>query len=148
MTVALRNDDHQSELCPGSRTLALPHAFLEPRYQIAPEETRLSECAHILDVTSGYAGIQVIGPHADHALSRLTDLDLGILPNLSCAQGMLAEIYALVVRCDVGHQTSYEIYVERSYGEYLWEVFIETGKLLDMIPVGIECIRELSPEGT
>lgn len=110
-------------------------------------ETRMDGCAHLLDVTSGYAGFQVLGPRSVEALSRLTDLDLSRLPDLSCAQGKLAEIYALVVRRDVGRQTSYEIYVERSYGEYLWKALTEAGHPLDMIPVGIEAPRRLHSEG-
>lgn len=111
-------------------------------------EAKLNGCAHLLDVTSGYAGFQVLGPRATDALSRLTDLDLRRMPELSCAQGKLAEIYALLVRRDVGKQTCYEAYVERSYGEYLWETLLETGESLGVIPVGVDAIRHLHPEGT
>ena len=110
-------------------------------------EVRLAGCAHLLNVTSGYAGFQVLGPRAGRTLSKLTDLDQRRLPDLSCAEGKLAEIYALLVRRDVGEQISYEIYVERSYGEYLWETLVEAGESLDVIPVGVEAIRHLHPEG-
>ena len=108
---------------------------------------RLDGCAHLLDATSGYAGFQILGPRAGQALSRLTDLELRRLPDLSCVQGKLAEIHAILTRRDVGGQTSYEIYVERCYAVYLWETLLQTGHPLDVMPVGVEAIRRLRSGG-
>ncbi len=46
------------------------------------------ECAHVVDVTSGLAGIRIMGPSAHLLLEAVTELDTSAeaLPDLSCAR--------------------------------------------------------------
>ena len=81
-------------------------------------------------------------------LSNLTELNLNPkqFPNLSCAQTKVADLYGLVLRCDEVPQESYEVHVERSYGEYLWDAMLEAGRELNVGPTGIEALKLLISE--
>ena len=109
---------------------------------------RLRGCAHLIDVSAGFAGIKAVGPQGHHLLAKLTDLDLnpGRFTDLSCAQTRLAELYVMVVRCDDVGPPSYEVYVERSYGEFLWDAMLEAGHELGIGPVGVEALKLLPSE--
>ena len=109
---------------------------------------RLGGCAHLVDVSPGFAGIKAVGLQGHHLLAKLTDVDLnpGRFVDLSCAQTKLAELYVVVVRCDDAGQLSYEVYVERSYGEFLWDAMLEAGHELGVGPVGVEAMKLLRLE--
>ena len=106
----------------------------------------LAGCAHIVDMTSGLAAINVAGPASSRIIAKLTDLDMSSrsLLDLSCAQGMLAEVHAIIVRRDRGSLPSYDIYFGRDFGEYLWEVMVEAGHEYGMAPIGVEALKELA----
>lgn len=105
----------------------------------------IDRCSHLINVSSGLAGVKIIGPLARSLMSRLTELPLtsNDFPDLSCAQSRLAELYALIVRSDEKEQPSYEVYVERSYGEFIWEATLNAGDELGLEPVGIEALQQL-----
>ena len=111
-------------------------------------EPRLNGCAHLVDVSSGFAAVKVVGPLSRQMLSKLTELNLNPkrFPNLSCAQTKLAELYTLVLRHDEAAQDSYEVHVERSYGEFVWDAMLEAGDELNVRPIGIEALNLLRSE--
>ena len=51
-------------------------------------------CSHTVDMTSVLAGLAIVGPTAQSVLAGLTEIDTSdvAFPNLSCAQGMVAEV--------------------------------------------------------
>ena len=106
----------------------------------------LTGCAHIVDMTPALAAVNVAGPATRRTVSKLTDLDLSAdsFPDLSCVQGMLAEVHATIVRRDRGTLPSYDIYFGRDFGEYLWEAILEAGREYGMAPVGVEALKELA----
>ena len=78
----------------------------EPNQASAAIETLqlgTDECAHVVDVTSGLAGIRVMGPSAHLLLEAVTELDTSTeaLPDLSCAQGAVLEIHGILLRLDL-----------------------------------------------
>src|SRR5262249_13721713 len=79
-------------------------------------------CAHLTNVTSALAAVQLVGARSRDLLCKLTALDLSLpqFPDLTCAQGGVAQVHALVVRADVGDELAYEVYCEREFAEYLW----------------------------
>jgi len=110
--------------------------------------SRLSEsspCAHLTDLTSALAGICVAGPMSRQVLSKLTELDLaeGDFPNLSCAQGKLANVHALVIRADNGAGPAYDVYFGREYGEFVWEAIMEAGEEFRIQPFGLKALELL-----
>ncbi len=109
----------------------------------------LSGCVHMVDKTSNFAAITLVGPESSQLLSKLTDLDISprAFPNLSCAQGMVAEVYVIVARKDLDDILSYKLYVGRDLGSYMWEAMLEAGHELNVVPVGVEALNRLSGEG-
>ena len=110
---------------------------------------RITGCAHMVDMTSNYAAVNVVGPQSVQLLTRLTDLNISshVFPDLSCTHGKLAEVYAIIVRRDQRELPSYDVYVGRDFGEHLWEAMLEAGHGLGIAPVGIEALKQLAGGG-
>ncbi len=98
---------------------------------------------HVLDMTSGFAGIAVTGPSAISVMNGIAQLDFSEdeFCSASCAQTGIASVYGLVIRSDVGLVPSYRIYVNREYGRYVWESIFSSSAEYDPRPVGIEALE-------
>ena len=106
-------------------------------------------CVHLVDMTSNHAAVNVIGPLAIELLAKLTDLDIvaSSFTDLTCAQGQLAEVYSMIMRCDQSGLPSYNLYFAREYGHYLWDVLLEAGSEFGIVPIGVEALQQLAVEG-
>ena len=115
-----------------------PHAV--DAMQSAP-----SNCAYAIDVTSGLCGVAIVGPATQNMMSRITETDTSprALPDLSCVQSRFADIQGLLLRRDVNGIVMYQLYAGREFGEYLWEVLIETAHEVGGGPVGTEALLGL-----
>ena len=99
------------------------------------------------DATSAYAGFELIGPHADAVLRRVTAFDLSTLANSArrCAEANVAEIHAILVR--VPHRThATRVYVSWDFGEYLWARLLDAKPESNITPVGLESRQRLGLE--
>ena len=103
------------------------------------------DCAHAIDVSSGLCGIAIVGPATQDLMSRLTELDVSpsALTDLACAQLRFADVQGLLLRRDVNGIAMYQLYASREFGEYLWEVLIETAHEVGGGPVGTEALLAL-----
>ena len=103
-------------------------------------------CAHVLDISSGLAGIALTGPASSEILSAITQLNVSAqgMPNLTCAQSQFAEIQGLLVRHDTVDLRSYQLYVSREFGEYFWESVVEAAQEIGAGPVGTEAVAGLN----
>ena len=106
-----------------------------------PDET----CVHMTDITSSFTAIQIVGPQGYDLLRKLTALDLSptAFSDISCAQGGVAKVHALVLRADVRTQLAYEIYCRRESGEYMWQTLHDAGQEFGVIPFGMAAARQL-----
>ena len=100
---------------------------------------------HVIDVTSGLAGLRIAGPRAREVLAALTDLDLrdGSMPDGSCAQAGFAQVHGTLLRLDIAGAPAYELYVAREYGVYVWQVVLESLGRADVVRFGTESLRWL-----
>ena len=107
-------------------------------------------CAHSVDVTSARTGICVAGPAAQLTLAGVTETDTSphSFPDLSCAQGSISQVHATVIRHDLGELACYYIYVDRAYGEYLWETLVEAGSRYGITPFGTTALSQLHPQSS
>lgn len=107
---------------------------------------RLEGCAHLVDVTSSYAGIQIVGPRNHRLLAKLAELDLdpAVFEDGSCVQGKAAEVHVLVLRSDLKNLLSYELYVTRDFGEYMWNALLHAGRSEGAGPIGVEAMDKLT----
>ncbi len=106
-------------------------------------------CAHAIDVTSGMCGVAIVGPAAQAMMSRITEINTspGALPDQTCVQSRFAGVQALLLRRDVNGIVMYQLYAGREFGEYLWEVLIETAREVGGGPVGTEALLGLRGTG-
>ena len=114
----------------------------------APGE-RDERCAHVVDVTSAFAGVAITGPSAGVLLAGVTQLNISpdAFPNMSCAQAGFAEVHGTLLRLDLGDVLSYELYFARELGEYMWDALLDAGERYDVIPFGLEALNRLKEEG-
>ena len=104
-------------------------------------------CAHSVDITSARTGICVVGPAAQNTLAAVTEIDTSphSFPDMSCAQGSISQVHATLIRHDLGELPRYSIYVDRAYGEYIWETLVEAGRRYDISPFGTDALSRLQP---
>ncbi len=105
-------------------------------------------CAHITNVTSGYAALNLAGPRSREVLAKLTDLDLSAqaLPYLRVVQGKVAGVPAIILRIGFVGELGYEMHFPAEYGEYMWDTLMEAGKEFGIAPFGMEAQRILRLE--
>lgn len=105
-------------------------------------------CAHVTNVTSALATINLAGPRSREVLSKLTELDLSpsSLPYLASARGKVAGVPTLILRIGFVGELGYEMHFPSEYGEYLWESLMEAGREYGIRPFGIEAQRILRLE--
>jgi len=105
-------------------------------------------CIHLTNLTSALAAVQLVGPRSRELLGKLTALDLSPLQfaDLTCAQGSIARVHALVVRADVESIFAYEVYYGREFGEYFWDTLRDAGQEFAAVPFGVAAQRLLRAE--
>ena len=108
-----------------------------------------SNCAYAIDVTSGLCGVAIVGPGTQNMMSRITETDTSprALTDLSCIQARFADVQGLLLRRDVNGIAMYQLYVSREFGEYLWQVLIETAHEVGGGPVGTQALLGLRDSG-
>jgi sarcosine oxidase, subunit alpha len=105
-------------------------------------------CAHVTNVTSGLAAINLAGPRAREVLQPLTDLDLsnGAFPYMSCARALVAGVPMRLLRIGFVGETGWEMHFPAEYGEEVWDLLLEVGKEYGIAPFGVEAQRILRLE--
>jgi sarcosine oxidase subunit alpha len=105
-------------------------------------------CAHVANVTSTYAAINLAGPRARDVLARLTAMDVSAaaLPYLAAAEGLVAGIPALLLRIGFVGELGFEMHVPADFGEAMWDALLEAGAEFGIRPFGVEAQRVLRLE--
>lgn len=103
-------------------------------------------CVHILNVTAGFAAVNLAGPSARRILAGLTEMDLSSFPYMGCGEATVAGVPALLLRVGFVGETGWEIHFPAEYGEYLWDELLEAGGPLSLRPFGVEAQRTLRLE--
>ena len=106
-------------------------------------------CSHVLDVTSGLCGVAIVGPSTQELMSRITEIDTSSRahPDLACVQSRFADVQGLLLRRDVNGVPMYQLYAGREFGEYLWEVLVETAQEVGGGAVGTQALLGLRGSG-
>ena len=105
-------------------------------------------CAHVTNVTSDYAAVNVAGPYARQTLSKLTGIDLSpsAFPYMRFAHGEIAGIPGMLLRIGFVGEPGWEVHVPAEYGEHIWEAIIDAGNEFGIAPFGLEAQRVLRLE--
>jgi heterotetrameric sarcosine oxidase gamma subunit len=99
----------------------------------------------VTDVSSALAGCYLIGRNSRSLLHKLTELNVnaGEFPNLSVTRAAVRHVPMVVLRNDIGILLAYQLYFERSYAEFVWDVVFSAGQELGVAPVGSSAMRLL-----
>lgn len=105
----------------------------------------LDGCGHLVDHTSGLAGVRLTGPRSSDLLNKLSEFDTSpdSFSNLACAQARFAEIHGTIMRTDLGPLLSYDLFFPREFGEYAWDAIFEAGEELGVAAVGLEATEQI-----
>ncbi len=105
-------------------------------------------CAHVTDVTSAYASINVAGPSARETLAKLTEVDLSSrkFRYMRAARGDVAGVPAILLRIGFVGETGWELHFPSEYGEHVWDALMDAGGEFGISPFGVEAQRVLRLE--
>lgn len=105
-------------------------------------------CAHVTNVTSDLAAVNLAGPKARDTLRKLTAVDVSssAFKYMQCVQGEVAGVSAVMLRIGFVGETGWEIHYPACYGEYLWDVLLEAGAEFGIGCFGVEAQRILRLE--
>ncbi len=115
------------------------------KWWIATEE---GMTAHIADVTSGFAAINVAGPRAREVLSQMTDADLSsnAFKYMRSAQATVADVPSTLLRIGFVGETGWEIHFPSQYADHMWDSLTAAGRDFGITPFGLEAQRILRLE--
>ena len=99
----------------------------------------------VTDMTHGRSQLLVVGPKAGDLLGRLCGLDFhdSQFPNLCARQSSVAKTRQLILRYDFGSLSAYHLIGSRSLAAYVWQIILEAGSDLDIMPVGQQTVDAL-----
>lgn len=104
---------------------------------------------YMTSVTDHWATSAVVGPKSRKVLTKLcADIDFSkdVFKFMDWRDGTVAGIPARVFRISFSGELAYEVNVDASYGEYMWEALMEAGKDFDITPYGTETMHVLRAE--
>ena len=95
-------------------------------------------CAHVTDLTSGLAAVDLLGPDVLRLLAAVVPLDLSpdLVRPLAIVQGELARARAILVRLDRPRVPAFRALVAREHGAFVWDTLLHVGRPLGLVPVG------------
>ncbi|HEY1237379.1 MAG TPA: sarcosine oxidase subunit gamma family protein [Solirubrobacterales bacterium] len=131
----LSSPDRALALCEPSETTDLL-GFLESVCADSPH------CG-VVEVTAGFAAIELRGPRARELLERLTAIDVrgSALPVGGVRAGAVAEVPSTLLRVD---DAGYLILVSSQEAPDAWEIVVDAGGPLGARPVGADALAQLN----
>ena len=104
---------------------------------------------YLTSVTDHFATISVCGPNSKKIISNvIPDLDLSDenFPHMSFKNTKIGKINCRVMRISFTGEHSYEINIQASYANSVWEKCMELGKDFNITPYGTETMHLLRAE--
>lgn len=102
----------------------------------------------IVNVTGGFAAVNLAGPRSREVLAAVTRLDLSAdaFPYLAVREGEVAGMPARVMRLGFVGEMGYEIHVPADGACFLWDALMQAGRTHGIRPFGVEAQRLLRLE--
>ncbi len=104
---------------------------------------------YMTSVTDHWATAALVGPKSREVLAKLcADIDLkkDTFKFMDWRDGTVAGVPACVFRISFSGELAYEINVDASYGNYVWEELMQAGAEFDITPYGTETMHVLRAE--
>lgn len=104
--------------------------------------------ASVTSLTHGTDALGLLGPAAPRTLTKLCGLDVRerSFPNRRVQISSLARVKAMIARLDQGELPCYEVHVDRTYSEYVWETVMDAAQEFGGRAIGTIAFHQLSPE--
>ena len=104
---------------------------------------------YMTSVTDHWTTAALVGPKSRDVLAKLcTDIDLSkdAFKFMDWRDGTVAGVPARVFRISFSGELAYEVNVDASYGNYVWNELMKAGKEFDITPYGTETMHVLRAE--
>jgi sarcosine oxidase subunit alpha len=104
---------------------------------------------YMTSVTDHWATTALVGPKSREVLSKLchdVDLSKEAFKFMDWRDGTVAGVPARICRISFSGELAFEVNVEASYGEYIWNTLLEAGAEFDITPYGTETMHVLRAE--
>ena len=118
---------------------------IQARLQTATPPDSPSFHFTVTDVTHGRCELRLVGPRSRELLSKVCALDFhsGRFADGDVRETSVAKTKQLVIRRDIGEETSFSIIGGRSTGAYLWDILLQAGAEFALVPIGREAIARI-----
>lgn len=103
-------------------------------------EASASPDAMVTDATHLFAGLALVGPMVEEALSRLTSWDPATLAPGRATGAPVGDVRAVIARRDLGVPVV-EVFVAAEFGRYAWETLLTVVARLGGGPLGWDALR-------
>ncbi len=104
---------------------------------------------YMTSVTDHWATAALVGPKSRDVLAKLcSDIDLSkdAFKFMDWRDGIVAGVAARVCRISFSGELAFEVNVDASYGNYVWQALMEAGAEFDITPYGTETMHVLRAE--
>lgn len=104
---------------------------------------------YMTSVTDHWTTAAVVGPKSRDVLAKLcSDIDLSkdAFKFMDWRDGTVAGVAARVCRISFSGELAFEVNIDASYGNYIWQALMNAGKEFDITPYGTETMHVLRAE--
>jgi sarcosine oxidase, subunit alpha len=104
---------------------------------------------YMTSVTDHWATAALVGPKSRDVLAKLcSDIDLSkdAFKFMDWRNGTVSGVAVRVCRISFSGELAFEINVDASYGNYIWQALMDAGKEFDITPYGTETMHVLRAE--
>ena len=111
-------------------------------------QARPADDVDVRDVTSSLACLALWGPRARDILTSVTPTDLSneTFPYMSQQDIVVGDVPCLALRVTYVGELGWELYPPMEFGLKLWDILLEAGRPLGMVPAGYRAIDSLRLE--
>jgi aminomethyltransferase len=102
--------------------------------------------AEATNVSAGYTQLAIQGPKALETLQPLTGVPLAAIKYYSFTRGEVCGVPAIIARTGYTGEDGFEIYVDPSESERVWNAIIESGQPRGILPCGLAARNTLRLE--
>jgi glycine cleavage system aminomethyltransferase T len=110
-------------------------------YSTMTDGARQRTCAHVTDLTSGYAALHLVGPEATELLKTTGSAKLDAMKAWRLTQSGTARVGSLLLRHEVRGIPAWLLLVSRDYAEYVWGALMMAGRSFGIRPFGSAAAR-------
>ena len=99
-------------------------------------DNKIDGC-EVTDTSDAVTQIAIQGKRAEATLQKLTDINLDEIKYYWFVEGALAGVNMLISRTGYTGEPGFELYLDNSQAEYIWQKVFEAGEEFNIEPIGL-----------